>query len=117
MIVTELYNGQGLGNQLWSYVVTRTLAMDHGFDFGIMHPEKFKGSAFLDLDFGKQVIGGTGPEGGPPTSLPQGVSHYYVEKDTWYEKYRCDIRDYDTGLLGIEDNTKIEGYFHTHQEK
>ena len=66
MIVTELYNGQGLGNQLWSYVVTRTLALDRGFDFGVMHPEKFKGSAFLDMDFGKQVIGGAGPEGGPP---------------------------------------------------
>lgn len=111
MIVTELYNGQGLGNQLWSYVVTRTLALDRGFDFGIMRPEKFKGSAFLNLDFGKQVAGGAGPEGGPPTSLPQGILHYYVEKDAWYEKYQCDIRDYDAGLLGIKDNTKIEGYF------
>lgn len=111
MIVTELYNGQGLGNQLWSYVVTRTLALDRGFDFGIQHPEKFKGSGFLELDFGKPVIGGAGPEGGPPTSLPQGIVHYYVEKNTWYEQYRCDIRDYDAGLLCIKDNTKIEGYF------
>lgn len=111
MIVTELYNGQGLGNQLWSYVVTRTLALDRGLDFGIMNPEKFKGKTFLDLDFGKKVKGGSGPEGGPPTTLPQGILHYYVEKDAWYEKYHCDIRDYDPGLLSIDDNTKIEGYF------
>jgi len=111
MIVTELYNGQGLGTQLWSYVVTRTLALDRGFDFGIMSPEKFKGSAFFDLDFGKKVHGGYGPEGGPPKRLPQGIFNYYKEKDAWYEKYRCDIRDYDLGLLTIEDNTKIEGYF------
>lgn len=111
MIVTELYNGQGLGNQLWSYVVTRSIALDRGFDFGIMSPEKFKGKAFLDLDFGNEVKGGRGPEGGPPIALPQGITNYYVEKDTWYEKYCCDIRDYDPGLLSIEDNTKIEGYF------
>ncbi len=111
MIVTELYNGQGLGNQLWSYVVTRTIALDRGFDFGIMGYEKFKGKDFLELDFGKKVIGGSGPEGGPPTNLPEGIVIYYVEKDTWYEKYGCDIRDYDPGLLAIADNTKIEGYF------
>ncbi|GAH68596.1 unnamed protein product, partial [marine sediment metagenome] len=58
MIVTELYNGQGLGNQLWSYVVTRVIALDRGFDFGIMNPEKFKGKDFMSLDFGKEVIGG-----------------------------------------------------------
>ncbi len=111
MIVTELYNGQGLGNQLWSYVVTRTLALDQGLDFGIMNPEKFKGKDFLNLDFGRVVQGGSGPEGGPPTTLPASILHYYVEKDTWYQKYSCDIRDYDSGLLSIEDNSKIEGYF------
>jgi len=122
MIITELYNGQGLGNQLWSYVVTRTIALDKGFDFGIMSPDKFKGKAFLDLDFGNEVKGGQGPEGGPPISLPHGITHYFVEKDTWYEKYRCDIRDYDSELLKIEDDTKIEGYFQsekfiTHRKK
>jgi len=111
MIVTELYNGQGLGNQLWCYVVTRTLALDRGFDFGIMNPGKFKGRMFLDLDFGKEVRGGYGPEGGPPKRLPQGIFNYYTERDAWYEKYGCDIRDYDPALLTIQDNTKIEGCF------
>jgi hypothetical protein len=111
MIVTELYNGQGLGNQLWSYVITRTIALDKGFEFGIMSPDKFKGKEFFDLDFGKEVRGGQGPEGGPPITLPESICHYFIEKDTWYEKYRCDVRDYDSELLKIEDNTKIEGYF------
>lgn len=111
MIVTELYNGQGLGNQLWSYVVTRVIALDKGVDFGIMSSDKFKGKDFMSLDFGKEVIGGEGPEGGPPIKLPQGISTYYVEKDTWHPKYKCDIRDYDPGLLSIDDNTKIEGLF------
>ena len=111
MIVTELYNGQGLGNQLWSYVVTRTLALDKGLDFGIMSPVKFKGHAFLNLNFGREVKGGSGPEGGPPITLPHGINHYFIERGIWYDKYQCDIRDCDAELLGIEDDTKIEGYF------
>lgn len=111
MLITELYNGQGLGNQLWSYVVTRTLALDRGLEFGIMSPEKFKGSGFLALDFGRAVKGGTGPEGGPPVMLPEGITNYYIEKDTWHPLYKCDIRDYDAGLLVIPDNTKIDGLF------
>ena len=111
MIVTELYNGQGLGNQLWSYVVTRTIAIDKGYDFGIMSPEKFKGAEFLNLDFGKPVIGGSGPEGGPPINLPDGIEFYYKEKDIYYEKYKVDVSDFDFELLRIQDKTKIDGIF------
>ena len=111
MIVTELYNGQGLGNQLWSYVVTRTIALDKGYDFGIMSPEKFKGNEFLNLDFGKPVIGGSGPEGGPPINLPDGIEFYYKEKDIYYEKYKVEVSDFDAELLRIQDKTKIEGNF------
>jgi hypothetical protein len=78
MIVTELYEGQGFGNQLWCYVVTRIIAKKNGYKFGIKSPEKFKGKEFLNLDFGQKVIGGTGPEGGPPTSLPEGIEYYYL---------------------------------------
>ncbi len=111
MIVTELYSGQGLGNQLWSYVVTRALALDRDYQFGIMGKEKFKGKEFLNLDFGLDVIGGEGPEGGPPISLPNGIENYYVEKDIWHPRFKCDIRGYDENLRSIKDNTKIEGYF------
>lgn len=111
MIVTELCDGQGLGNQLWSYVVTRTIAMDKGFDFGIISPEKFKGKSFMSLDFGRPVKGGCGHEYGAVALLPEGITSYYLEKDTWLEKFKCDIRDYDPGVAAIGDNTKIGGYF------
>lgn len=58
MLVTELYKGQGLGNQLACYVTTRVIALDRGFEFGVMHPERFKGADFMSLDFGGPVIGG-----------------------------------------------------------
>ncbi|MCA6478660.1 MAG: alpha-1,2-fucosyltransferase [Chitinophagaceae bacterium] len=111
MIVTELYHGQGLGNQLWSYVVTRTIALDKGYGFGIMCPERFKGAEFLKLDFGNTVVGGSGPEGGPPTNLPDGIDYYYKERDIYYDKYKVPVSDFDPDLLEVQDKTKIEGVF------
>lgn len=110
MIVTELYNGQGLGNQLWCYVVTRVIAADQGYKFGIMHPEKCKSLDFMNLDFGETVIGGTGPEGGPPTTLPEGITHYYNERALFHPTTGVDIRTYDHDLISVPDNTKIDGY-------
>lgn len=108
MIVTELYDGQGLGNQLWCYVVARAIALDKGYDFGIMHSEKFKGSDFLKLDFGKEVFGGSGPEGGPPLTLPDGVKYYYNERRINHPN-GTDIRIHDPRLANIADGTKIDG--------
>lgn len=109
MIVTELYDGQGLGNQLWCYVVTRVIATDKGYGFGIKSPEKFKGRSFMHLDFGSPVIGGMGPEGGPLKSLPQGITSYYQEKGTHHPENGADIRIHDADLEGVLDNTTIDG--------
>jgi len=109
MIVTEMYKGQGLGNQLACYVTTRVIAKDKGYGFGIMHPEKFKGIDFLNLDFGKKVIGGKGPEGGPPKKLPLGISYYYNEKKITHPVNGSDIRLYDKELANVLPNTKIDG--------
>lgn len=110
MIVNELYNGSGLGNQLWCYAVTRSIAADLGYDFGIMSPHKFKGgNLFPTLSFGLPVVGGSGPEGGPPTSLPNGIKRYYQERRKTETRYRCDITDYDPELVRVPDNTKING--------
>ncbi len=108
-IITEMYSGQGLGNQLFCYVTTRVLALDKGYDFGTMNPEKFKGSEFLNLDFGCKVIGGKGPEGGPPTTLPEGITHYYNEQKITHPLNGSDIRLYDKNLVEVFPNTKIDG--------
>lgn len=111
MIVSELYDGQGFGNQLWSYVFTRVLALDKETQFGLQSPEKFKGLGFLDLDMGQQVTGGSGPEGGPPTELPDGIEHYYSERVILHPELDVDIRVLDSGFQEVIDNTKIEGIF------
>ena len=110
MIVTEIYNGQGLGNQLACYVTTRVVAKDKGFDFGIMNPYKFKCLDFMDLDFGLPVTGGSGREGGPPDTLPDGIQHYFKER--WlYLPNGSNVTIDDLNLELIQDNTKIDGIF------
>jgi hypothetical protein len=110
MIVTEIYNGQGLGNQLACYVTTRVVAKDKGFDFGIMNPHKFKCLDFMDLDFGLPVTGGSGREGGPPDTLPDDIQHYFKER--WlYLSNGSNVTIDDLNLESIQDNTKIDGIF------
>jgi len=111
MIVTEIYNGQGLGNQLACYVTVRVIALDKGYDFGIMNPHKLKCLDFIDLDLGLPVIGGSSPyEGAPPTTLPNGILHYYKEKVTRHPN-GSDISIDDPLLELIVDNTKLDGNF------
>ena len=109
LLITEIYNGQGLGNQLACYVTTRVIALNLGYDFGIMQPLKFKCLDFMNLDFGKEVVGGKGPEGGPPKKLPKNIDHYYIEKDITHPVNGSDIRLYDKELLTVFPNTKIDG--------
>jgi hypothetical protein len=109
MIVTELYDGQGLGNQLWCYVVTRIISEKNGYDFGVMGMNKFKGRDFMTIDIGTEVIGGEGPEGGPPTTLPETIDFYYKEKIERHPQSNIDVTKFDNNLLDIKDNTKIDG--------
>lgn len=110
LLITEIYNGQGLGNQLACYVATRSIALDKDYDFGIMNPEKFKCLDFMNLDFGKNIVGGRGPEGGPPKKLPEGVEYYYNEQEIIHPVNGADIRIYDKNLVNVFPNTKIDGY-------
>lgn len=111
MIITELYNGQGLGNQLWCYAVLRCLSDELGLDFGVMSPEKFKGKEFLNIEFGKPVEGGSGPEGGPPSILPNGIEYYFREKAIDHPVAKILISKVDQSVYNIKDNTKLDGNF------
>ena len=111
MICTEFYDGQGLGNQLWLYVVSRVKSLDLGVQHGVVHPERFKGMHFMNLDFGAQVYGGESPEGGPPKSLPVGITNYYREPIVRHPITKQDISGLDPDFMKIVDHTKIDGNF------
>ena len=121
MIITELYHGQGLGNQLFAYVTTRMLAHRLGYEFGISGRKNLgdprfnsEGLYFMNLDLGKDVIGGYSPPGRPPDSLPEEIENYYVEYRHGLHtdvRLKTDIRLTDKNLFKISDNTKIDGIF------
>ena len=93
------------------YAITRVKSLELGTDFGIMHPEKFKGMNFIDLDFGRQIFGGMGPEGGPPTELPNGIDYYYKEPILRHSITNQDITEIDPNFYALKDGTKIDGNF------
>jgi len=109
MICTEFYEGQGLGNQLACYITTRVIALDKGYDFAIKSPERFKGSAFLDLFFGEKLVGGKNNGGEWPQKLPDGIRNYYLERKITHPETSADISLYDKNLADILDSTKIDG--------
>ena len=117
MIITEIYNGQGLGNQLACYVTLRVVALDKGYDFGIASHHKFKCLDFMNLDFGLPVIGGEiSAEGQPPISLPQNINYYYREKQTFHPRGNStNIMLDDPALELVQDKTKLDGIFQSEQ--
>ena len=135
MIVSEIYNGSGLGNQLWNIVAPRCIAENRGFRWGVRRDttnsgqgrsdvpsvglKTFKGCQFLlNIDWGDEVTGGlTHQEGQEPSELPDGIQYYARER---VDEYPTDLHAlpnedamfYDDLLFNtVPDNTKIDGTF------
>lgn len=99
MIAGFFHQGSGLGNQLFRYVTTRTLAEDKGYSWGMIHPILFKGSLFMSPDLGAPI---------PPIS-DTFTPHLFQEKRI--DEYGIDVRGYDPEINFVEDNTIIDGEF------
>jgi hypothetical protein len=93
MIANIFHQGSGLGNQLHRYVMARVIALDRGYDFGVIFPENFKGH-FMNIDMGVPV---------------KGLLNEYKEKSEKFEGN--EVRDYDWDIKDIEDFTLIDGEF------
>lgn len=102
MISGIFHSGSGLGNQLHRYVATRVLALDKGYDFGVVAPELFKGKDFMDLDMGVEVFN-YDIEASTGKVLPVDVRYPLWEE---WNKF-C----YDPDFNFVEDNTIIDGSF------
>jgi len=110
MLATEILKGQGIGNQLFCYVTTRSIAYDRKLDFGIRDSSGSSGDKrynqngfyWFNLDMGNPV--------------PNEMNIYY-EKDERLKTntcahdiiHGCDIRGYDIDLFNVPDNTLIFG--------
>jgi hypothetical protein len=107
MIGAQIYRGQGLGNQLWTYAVIRSIAIKNGYQFGIAGEQFFHANKFLKLDFGNRV--NTILAENPVYRIPNGFNYYYAEKKITHPKYKCDVSPRDESLLNISDGTFIDG--------
>ena len=93
-----------------NYIVTRLIAERNGYSYGIMGKDRWKGQKYHPLiDFGEEVIGGSGPEGGPPETLPEGITNYYKEHFRRHPVTNGNVGLPDPTLLNVPDGTKIEG--------
>ena len=63
----------------------------------------------MPIDFGEEVVGGSGPEGGPPETLPEGITNYYKEHYLRHPSTGGNVGLPDLNIINVEDNTKIEG--------
>jgi hypothetical protein len=107
MLVTPIFNGQGLGNQLACYITTRVLALDKGYEFGVVYPERFKGHFFKNIEL-PEAKGFHFPiEGDIPITMPEGYK-YYREKSVRTPS-GDDISPYDEDLKQIGDNVCVHG--------
>lgn len=112
MIAGLFHQGSGLGNQLHRYVATRCLALDKGYEFGMVAKENFKGFSFMNLDVGNSIFSYT-------TEMPAGKVVADMDMPLWEEKTNY----YNPEFNFIEDNTIIDGefqderYFEHHLDK
>lgn len=104
MIAGIFHKGSGLGNQLHRYIATRVLALDKGYEFGMVAPELFKGKDFMNLDMGRDTKIGYKIEDGSGKTI---IETAYIGS-TWTEWNK---NVYDPDINFVEDNTIIDGNF------
>ena len=98
MLALKFKKDQGLGNQLWNYVVLRSTADLNNLKFKIIDYENFKAKDFLNIE-----ITNTEEE-----HENRGYKHY-KESAIFDSDLNCLIYLFDKNILNISDNTIIEG--------
>ena len=107
MIGTELYRGQGFGNQLWVYATLRSLAIDQNLDFSIIGSHRFKGKDFMDLDFGLPTLRSTARI---PRERTPGAFTFYLREELIREpQYNFDVSSADVNFFQLKPNTLLDG--------
>lgn len=107
MIGGIFHQGSGLGNQLHRYIMTRVLAEDYGYEWGMLvnnndssKQANFKGDSFMKGNFyGSNLVA---------KGWPKGFTNFIEKKVI---ENGVDIRGFDPEVFFIGDNTLIDGEF------
>ena len=99
MIISQLYKGQGLGNQLWCMATAYTIAQKKKFPLCVLD----KNNEFL----GKEIF-----------DFPQKVffnqsiiKNYFYEQGYYHPKLKTYIYDFDPDIMNVSPQTEIIGNF------
>lgn len=102
MLIGKIHPGSGLGDQLFSYIVTRVIALDKGYDFGFVGKEFFKGEDFMNLDWGEEGAN---------------YNDYHIEEPAGklvitpdHKLFEINKPYYDPEVNFIADGTVVDGY-------
>jgi hypothetical protein len=95
MIITEIDNNMGLGNQLFCYATTRAIAYKKSYEFGIQGAKTYKGKDIIDLDFGM--------------SIPTNHTYIYIQENLIRSSDGVDISPADDRILNCPDGSKLAG--------
>ena len=98
MILLSFKKGQGLGNQLWNYVVLRSVAEYNNYKFKLINHELFLGKEFLVIE-----------KNNTNEEFDKNSINYYKEKLIYDTDLKCFIHRFDQEIINISDNTMIEG--------
>lgn len=109
MIIAEIYDGQGLGNQLWTYAVTRAVADATNSSFAILSPHRFKLSTKIKLDWGKSPLHSRREK--PTTRRRTGRFEVIHESVLRHPVDGMDLTEFDATLLTRNGNLRLEGNF------
>ncbi|MCR5094692.1 MAG: glycosyl transferase [Lachnospiraceae bacterium] len=113
MIGTEFLDGQGLGNQLFSYVTARAIAQERGCTFGTAGQERFannihsqRGMYFMDVDLGKPI---TPEELAGMNRFADDDTRLYLGNSTHDLTHGCYISGAKASIHNVPDNTLLTG--------
>lgn len=111
MIGTEFINGQGLGNQLFCYVVSRCVATELGYEFGTAGQSFFannihshNGMYFMDIDLGTEIT-----DISKFNIYKEKEKRLFLRNSMHDMKNGCYVAGADPNLFLLPDNTLIYG--------
>lgn len=106
MIVFKFLEGQGLGNQLWCYTSSRSIAEKLGVEFKVANYEVFKGKGFIDLKLTDAQFIRPGFE----PDIPIFKELHYYDPDLDYIS-----SGFDSRVLNISVDCYLEGLFQSEE--
>lgn len=101
MIKIKFREGQGLGNQLWLFASSKSIAEKLNFDLKIESIDNFKGIDFIELDIKDPICNDS-----------EDSNYSIFNERTYYDSdLNYVISDFDENVLNIKNNTTLEGLY------